>query len=150
MYLLRQLQKRIDKSAFHHIADNNLNELSKQLNFRKLSFREQQAVQIFDFRDISEKNPNNNFFITCEHASNNMQKYHLGSTQSELFNTEYAYDQGAKEMATELAEQNKSLLIMPNFSRLIIDVNRSLLSPSLIRKNIKGEEVLFNREGKIL
>jgi predicted N-formylglutamate amidohydrolase len=147
MYLLKQLQRRIDKSAFHHISDNKLNEYSKQLNFRKLNFREQQAVQIFDFRDVSEKNPNNNFFITSEHASNNLQKYHLGSTQLRYANTEYVYDKGAKEVATELAEESKTFLIMPNFSRLIIDPNRSLVSPSLFRKTITKEELLINRDG---
>jgi predicted N-formylglutamate amidohydrolase len=147
MYLLKQLQRKIDKSAFHHIADNKLNEISKELNFRKLNFREQQAVQIFDFRDVSEKNPNNNFFITSEHASNNLQKYHLGSTQLRYANSEYVYDQGAKEIATELAEEIKSFLILPNFSRLIIDPNKSLISPSLFRKIIKNEELLINRDG---
>jgi predicted N-formylglutamate amidohydrolase len=147
MYLLRQLQRKIDKSAFSHIADDKLNELSKTLLFRKLSFREQQAIQIFDFRDISEKKPNNNFFITCEHASNNLQKYHLGSTQLNYANSEYAYDIGAKEMAIELSEQMKSFIILPNFSRLIIDPNRSLLSHSLIRESINGEPLLFNSEG---
>mgnify|MGYP002145681060 CR=1 FL=1 len=150
MYLLKQLQKRIDKSAFHHIADDKLNEVSKTLIFRKLNFREQQAVQIFDFRDISDKNPNNNFFITSEHASNNLQKYHIGRDQDEIIEPEYLCDEGAKEMAMEIGEENKSFIILPNFSRLIIDPNRSLVSPALIRDKINDEDVIFNRDGIVL
>jgi predicted N-formylglutamate amidohydrolase len=150
MYLLKLLQKKIDKSAFHHIADDKLYEVSKISLFRKLSFREQQAVQIFDFRDISDKKPNNNFFITSEHASNNLQKYHLGSNQEKIIKHEYFFDEGAKEMAMEIGEENKSFIIIPNFSRLIIDVNRSLVSQALIRDKINDQEVIFNRDGIVL
>jgi predicted N-formylglutamate amidohydrolase len=148
MYLLKQLQRRLDKSAFHNIADYKLNEISKTSTFRKLLWREQQAVEIFDFRDLLGNNPNNNFLITSEHASNNLQKYYNESNNYIL--PEYICDEGAKDMAIDIAEKNKSFIILPNFSRLIIDPNRSLVCPTLIRESINGDEIIFNREGIIL
>ena len=148
MYFLRKLKNKIDKSAFHHIPDHQLNELSKTILFRKLSYKESMAVKVFDFRDISDKNPNNNLMLTCEHASNNIHKYYLGE-QKHFLDGQDGYDMGAKDMCLELSEKIKVLSIHSNFSKLIIDPNKSLLSKELIIQYLGWmEELIFNKKGQ--
>ncbi len=147
MYFLRKLKNKIDRSAFHNIPDNILNELSKTTLFRKLSYKESMAVRVFDFRDISEKNPNNNVMLTCEHATNNIHKYYLGE-QKFFLEEQEGYDKGAKDICLELSERIKILSIHTNFSKLIIDPNRSLLSNELIIQHVGWmEELIFNKNG---
>jgi predicted N-formylglutamate amidohydrolase len=115
--------------------------------FRKLTYNESQAVEVYDFRDVTNSNPNSNVIITCEHASNVTHGYNVPKDQQKWLDTHWGYDIGAKDMGIELAEASKILSIFSNFSRLIIDPNRSLLSSTLVRKYVeKNVELEFNRD----
>lgn len=108
--------------------------------FRELTYKERQHTQVFDFRDIIEEKPNNQIVITCEHATNNFHNFEkfLSKSDKQFINTHWAYDPGAKDVALKLAEITNTLLIYPNFSRLILDPNRSLISSTLIREFVEG------------
>lgn len=147
MNYLKHLNKYVNKLNGNIKENTNfsLNNL-----FRELSYREKQPVNLYDFRDITEAKPNNKVIITCEHASNKTHAYKIPKLEKEYFNTHWGYDLGAKEMTIDVAEEAEVLTVLTNFSRLIIDPNRSLLSQSLIRKIIEKDiELSFNKEGKI-
>ena len=148
MKFLKNISDRFNP-GYKYIADKELSIHSKNNHFRKLTNKEKIAVDIQDFRDISNQNPNNHFLITCEHASNNIHNYNIGN-QKNFLNTHWGYDIGAKEMGLELSQKAKLLSIYSNFSRLILDPNRSLLSQTLIRRYVeKNIELEFNKKGII-
>jgi len=66
--------------------------------------------------------------FTCEHASPFIPRkfFNLGLTAKDLKNSKDVYDPGALEMARALATSFKATLVHPNFSRLVIDPNRTL------------------------
>lgn len=130
--------KNIFKSLFNNKPEmqhiyNNKNSL-----FRELLYIENIHSKVFDYRDISELNPTNNLLITCEHATNNIHQFKEVASEfdKKILNTHWGYDPGAKDVALSLAEKSKLLLIYPNFSRLLIDPNRNLLSNTLIRSHV--------------
>lgn len=119
--------------------------------FRELTYKEKHHTRVLDFRNIinPKKKPNNSLIITCEHATNNLHQYKNLASSSDLtyINTHWGYDIGALDIASKLAEDSESLLIYPNFSRLILDPNRSLISTTLIRKNVEvNVEIDMNKE----
>ena len=87
-----------------------------------------------------------NFLVICDHASNVIpQEYNnLGLCESVL-GTHIAYDIGAKEVAIGLADILDCPLIMPDFSRLLIDPNRGIEDPTLIMKISDGLIIEGNR-----
>jgi predicted N-formylglutamate amidohydrolase len=87
--------------------------------------------------------------ITCEHAANKIHKYKLQKKDEMFLETHWGYDIGAKDMGLDLSESSEILSIYSNFSRLIIDPNRSLLSDTLVRKYVEKDiQLEFNQEGK--
>ena len=105
--------------------------------------------QVFDFRDISGNKPNNNIVITCEHATNNLHYLESKASKEDksFLETHWGYDPGAKDIAIDLAEKSKTLLVYPNFGRLILDPNRSIISTTLIRKFVEKDiELHMNKE----
>jgi predicted N-formylglutamate amidohydrolase len=138
MKYLKRLNKMLQKEVLQSPNSSS---------FRKLTFNESQAVEIYDFRDISVSDPNNNVIITCEHASNVTHSYKFSEEQKKWLDTHWGYDIGAKDIGIELSEESKTLSIFSNFSRLIIDPNRSLLSSTLVRKYVeKNVELECNRD----
>lgn len=138
MNILKNLNKVLNKEVLAN---------PKTSLYRNLSYSEKQAVEVYDFRDISTGNPNNNVIITCEHASNNLHKYSLPQDQRQWLNSHWGYDIAAKDIGLELSEKAKILSMYSNFSRLIIDPNRSLTSNTLIRKTVEGDvELEMNKE----
>lgn len=139
---------------FHKAMNNDIKNLASSKNslFRELSYTEKQAVEVYDFRNmINPGELNSNVLITCEHASNKQHKFDLFKEQKEYFDTHWGYDIGAKNMGLEIAESAQILSVFSNFSRLIIDPNRSLLSDTLIRKYVEKDiELEMNKEGKII
>jgi len=63
-------------------------------------------------------------------------------------NSHWGYDIGAKEMALEIGENNQLFVITSNFSRLIIDPCRSLISDTLIRRKVEKDILLNANSGK--
>ena len=84
---------------------------------------------------IYNKNCNSKFLLLCDHATNHIpnsiSKRRLGLTKEQL-RSHIAYDIGAKETALRISQKMSSPLIMSNFSRLIIDPNRSKEDPTLV------------------
>lgn len=156
---------------FNNIFKSSNKKLLKELSqepFRKLSLKESFHTSINDFREFplleeqdiaanlnnkEEKKllsyPNNKIIITCEHATNNFHSYEtkLSKSDKEYLETHWAYDIGAKDTALSLAEKTESLAISTNFSRLIIDPNRNILSNTLIRKFVEVDvELDINKD----
>jgi hypothetical protein len=148
MNFIKNLQRNIGKTSNPHDNIKNIINISNKNLFRELNYKEKQAVEVYDYRDIVEENPNNNVLLTCEHASNFTHSYEIPTQLKPYFNTHWGYDIGAKDFGLELSEKSKILSIYSNYSRLILDPNRSLLSDSLIRKYVeKNVKLDFNDDG---
>lgn len=92
------------------------------------------------------------YVLTCEHASNCLPPEYnrLGLPESEL-QRHIAYDIGAAGMARELSKALDAPLILSGYSRLLIDCNRPLHSPTLMpvvseATNIPGNRGLTQEE----
>lgn len=75
--------------------------------------------------ELVNKNSRNNILIVCDHASNKIPESmnKLGLSEHEL-SQHIAYDIGAANVARHLSKQFDTPLIMTNYSRLVIDINR--------------------------
>ena len=64
--------------------------------------------------------------LACEHASNRIPRAlnNLGLAESSL-NSHIAWDTGAAAVARLMADRLDAALVMPRFSRLVVDCNRS-------------------------
>ena len=95
-----------------------------------------------DNRDMS--NPNNKIFITAPHASRDVKIPYLNSKDRVAVNSQIGYDIGSFEVATELAEKLKCIVLASNWSKLMIDYNKSFISrhlvPSIILHNFIFDE----------
>lgn len=71
--------------------------------------------------------------LLCDHAANRVPRslHNLGLTSAQL-SSHIAWDPGAAEVARSLSAQLDAPLILSNYSRLVIDCNRPLISPESI------------------
>jgi predicted N-formylglutamate amidohydrolase len=90
--------------------------------------------------------------LIADHASNfiDKNKNNLGLQRS-VVDSHIAYDLGIRELAIILSSQLNSHLIMGEYSRLIIDLNRDISDPTLISEIsdkiiIKGNLELSKKE----
>lgn len=86
------------------------------------------------------------FFFTCEHASNHVFDFVLSQSDAALLSEHWGYDLGVAPLTTKLAERLDAPAVLSNFSRLLIDPNRELISETLIRTECDGQLVNFNRD----
>ena len=130
---------------------------SSSKSFRELSDKEMLHTVVKDFRSVENKT-SNLFIITCEHATNNFHHFEklLSDNDKKFVNTHWGFDIGAYEIALNIAKKSNSLLIYPNYSRLLLDPNRTLTSTTLIREyveeNIKldiNSKGFLNREERL-
>jgi predicted N-formylglutamate amidohydrolase len=86
------------------------------------------------------------FLILCDHASNYMPPEfdNLGLTAAQCA-AHIAYDPGAFEVASLLAEHLQCPLLASQFSRLLIEPNRGLDDPTLVMKLSDGSIIPGNR-----
>jgi predicted N-formylglutamate amidohydrolase len=83
--------------------------------------------------------------VTCEHASQRMPHgFRWPDRDRRLIDTHWAYDLGARELALDLARVADAPAILSRFSRLLIDPNRPIDSPTLFRERAEGELVELN------
>ena len=93
------------------------------------------------------ENKKSNFLIICDHASNHIPStYENLGLNEEILDTHIAYDIGVKEVATYLSELLQCPLVMPDFSRLLIDANRGIDDPTLIMKISDGKIIRGNQD----
>ncbi|MDQ2993402.1 MAG: N-formylglutamate amidohydrolase [Pseudomonadota bacterium] len=82
---------------------------------------------------------NTQTIITCEHASPRLpQKYIHLFQQDEMLQSHQAWDIGAKGVAEEISKALSAPLFLGEYSRLLIDLNRSVSHPSLFSASIKA------------
>lgn len=85
--------------------------------------------------------------LTCEHASQRMPEgWRWPKADQRLLDTHWAFDLGAAELTQELAEWLECGAVLSNFSRLVIDPNRELDSPTLFREHAEGAPIELNFE----
>ncbi len=108
---------------------------------------------VFITKSYKNDDPKNHIVFICDHAHNRIPvKYKkLGLTKIEL-ESHMAFDLGAKTFVIELTKRLKQSYVMSNFSRLLIDPNRSKTSKDLIVSNSFGLKIPgnynLNREDK--
>ena len=94
---------------------------------------------------LFNQNCNSKFLLLCDHATNRIPK-HISKTQlgltDEQLGQHIAFDLGAKGTAIELSKNLSAPLITSNFSRLVIDPNRSLFINLSYEKVISEANIL--------
>ncbi len=144
------LFKKLD-SIFSKGSRNLLSNSNKASLFRELTNKEKISTEVYDFRNIMEENPNNNVIVTCEHATNNMFYVKANDQEKNFLDTHWGFDIGAKDIGLQIAEDAEIFSIYTNFSRLIIDPNRSLVSNTLIREYVEKDlKLSFNQNRKLI
>jgi predicted N-formylglutamate amidohydrolase len=73
--------------------------------FRSLTGKEEEAVNVVDNRDISNRTPNNKIIMTCDHASNDIKLIKLENHEEHLMRTQEAYDVGAADVTNSVSER---------------------------------------------
>lgn len=96
---------------------------------------------------LFNQNCNSKFLLLCDHATNRIpepiSKNQLGLTKAQL-DQHIAFDIGAKGTAIELSKNLTAPLITSNFSRLVIDPNRSPEDPTSIMQIYDGAIIRGN------
>lgn len=82
--------------------------------------------------------------LTCEHASNRLPDGVTWGADAWLAETHWAWDPGAAGFTRDLARTFRSRAVLSRFSRLWIDPNRDLESPTLFRELAEGRRVQLN------
>ena len=86
------------------------------------------------------------FLFSCEHASNHLPaNITLTPEDQSYLHTHWAWDIGAAHLVQELVRMTRSQAILSQFSRLLIDPNRSLDRPDLIVPTLEGHSLSFNQ-----
>ena len=80
--------------------------------------------------------------VTCEHASNDLPRGL--ELDPALLQLHIAYDPGAAEIARFLATEFRAPLHRGKYSRLVVDLNRTVGNRNLIRTVTDGHRILFN------
>mgnify|MGYP001216798159 CR=1 FL=1 len=83
--------------------------------------------------------------LVADHASNFIPKeyFNLGLSK-ELIESHIAYDIGIKQLALKLQKKLKTHLVIGEYSRLLIDLNRGIMDPTLISSISHGIQINRN------
>ena len=83
--------------------------------------------------------------LTCEHASNVVPAplTHTSADRRWL-DDHWGWDIGAPDVVRELVRLKDCVAVLCGFSRLVLDPNRDVTHPDLIRREIYGEPLSFN------
>jgi predicted N-formylglutamate amidohydrolase len=65
-----------------------------------------------------------------------------------LINSEFGHDIGTKDVILLLIEKLECIGALANFSKLVVDPNRTVYDSALIPAYVNGEKIEFN-QGKI-
>ena len=83
--------------------------------------------------------------IVADHASNFIpDEYNNLGLSKKLIETHIAYDIGIKQLALKLSEKLNAHLVMGDYSRLLIDLNRGIMDPTLVPSISDGVKIVKN------
>ncbi len=86
------------------------------------------------------------FLFSCEHASNRLPSHVVPTEQDKhLLDTHWGVDIGVSEVTRHLIESSNSQGIFAEYSRLWVDLNRSLERTDLIKTETEGYPLSFNQ-----
>ncbi len=96
--------------------------------------------------DLRRLNGRSEIFLTCDHAGRRLPESlgTLGLNAAEM-DRHIAWDIGAAGLAERLSERLDAALVMQLYSRLVIDCNRPLTSPTSIAVVSEATEIVGNR-----
>lgn len=84
--------------------------------------------------------------LTCEHASNHLpHPWAWPDEDRHLVDDHWAWDPGAADLTRALAGEFGCGAVLSRFSRLLVDPNRQVDSPTLFRQVADGQAVGLNR-----
>ena len=82
--------------------------------------------------------------IIADHASNFIPKEYNNLGLSDKFiKSHIAYDLGVRELSLKLSKKLNAYLVTGNYSRLLIDLNRGVMDPTLISSISHGVNCLL-------
>ncbi|MBW2999708.1 N-formylglutamate amidohydrolase [Candidatus Woesearchaeota archaeon] len=99
---------------------------------------------------ILNNNSKQPFFISCEHAGKKIPKKYgfLGVKKEVIVKNPDYYDVGAEDIARIIAKKFNAKCVLSNYSRLLINLNRSLNNPDLIPSAPYGMDIPLNKKNK--
>lgn len=84
--------------------------------------------------------------LTCEHASLRLpEPWRWPEADLPLVGTHWSFDLGAEDLTREMAAASGATAILSRFTRLLVDPNRPLDSPTLFRDVADGNPVALNQ-----
>jgi predicted N-formylglutamate amidohydrolase len=84
--------------------------------------------------------------LCCEHASHRVPApWAAAAGDAPALHTHWALDIGARPLVFALAQRLGAPATLARFSRLVIDANRPLRHPDLIRAEVEGHALSFNQ-----
>jgi predicted N-formylglutamate amidohydrolase len=96
---------------------------------------------------VTHGRPSAPIVLTCEHASEHLpDPWRWPIEDHRLLGTHWASDPGAQQLTWELASLRGLPAVASTFSRLLIDPNRPLDSPTLMRDVADGAPVMLNQQ----
>lgn len=85
------------------------------------------------------------WLLTCEHADKRFpHRGGLSADDRALLNTHWGWDIGAWELTCELSRQLDATAVGSIWSRLWVDLNRSVGDPTLVRGEAEGRPLAWN------
>jgi predicted N-formylglutamate amidohydrolase len=85
------------------------------------------------------------FFLTCEHASNRLVDATATPEDQRLLDDHWGWDPGAAALTRHIVTYTDGVGVLGNFTRLLLDPNRPLESPTLIVDTCGDQPVRFNQ-----
>ncbi|HET8946000.1 MAG TPA: N-formylglutamate amidohydrolase [Candidatus Polarisedimenticolia bacterium] len=101
---------------------------------------------VSSLKSIPCARPSTPLVLTCEHASNRLPRGCRPRTEAEraLLHTHWAWDIGAWEVARRLARRLGAAAVGGGVSRLVVDLNRPVVDPSLVRREAGWVKISWN------
>jgi len=100
------------------------------------------AYEIIDFSAGHSRT-----LVTAEHASVELPfGYSWPEQDKRLVGDHWSYDPGSSDMARELTKDLNAVGLLSRYSRLLVDVNRPLNSPTLFRDIADGKTIELNNK----
>ena len=98
------------------------------------------------FERVTAERSGSGVLLSCEHASDRFwPSFELPSADHWLSGSHWTFDLGAAALCRDIASALGAPAILSNYSRLIIDPNRSLDRDDLFRDHAEGRPIRFNR-----